>query len=786
MNKKPVLNLVQIDLDRLPGLSQPFVVPAQPGINLIYGANEAGKTSVARAIAQLLWPNNKVNKPFEVGAVFRDSRGDLRAKRQDADPVSWLRDGIDAPGPDLPGEHLAACYRLGLLDLNRLGSDDLDDSLAAEIRQQMAGGFDLSAVAQLFPAPSNRRSAERGKWDRAKTDLVRCEARHRDLSEQERGLASLIALQEQAQRSDTRADQYATALEHLALAEDQDSLITSLASLPTGMKFVHEGDDKQWQELAQLIQTKSEQIADLKKTIDQRADRLGPLNAPANLTERSLLVHKVRELAQENGGLELAVAEAAARHETALGDIAPELLAAEIPLQAEDAFQKLAESHRELSAQQSRQEHWTHLSNLALWRETGSEPKAMMGWWPVVAGAIEVLSALAILLWAGVESLPTLAQGLLLVLAADGVFRVSRWRPSGRSAAGAQIQNEIAHQKQQAEAAVTAAASARRDLLRDLGQSEHRNDHGLLQELDRVARARTTAEALAGAQERHEHNIKALSSAVATAVSALEAEGALEVTASVVGVQAALENLTQQKAQAEGLLEAQTNDINALAQAEGELSRATTRQNELRERFDFSEEVTDYQTALNERMAALPQHQTWSRDLDNVRRSMVALGEKLNPADAQLSASDLGAYREEALQQAANHTALTSEIAGLRERIKLARQGDELAKARALEAESTADLNDLLESRRDAALGRLFLDNTVHRHESNTLPPLLTAMNALLNTFTQGLYNLRVTATGFVAIDNQGDQRSLRELSDGTRAHSGVHEIGRASCRERV
>ena len=148
MSGAPVLNLTQLHLDRLPGIDASFSVSAEPGINLIIGPNEAGKSSLVRSVFGLLWPAEPVITPSSVRGVFSDEAGPLQARRDDNDPVTWTRSGDDCPAPELPGDHVAHCYHLGLLDLNRRQAGDLDQRLAREIRTQMAGGFDLAQPSQ--------------------------------------------------------------------------------------------------------------------------------------------------------------------------------------------------------------------------------------------------------------------------------------------------------------------------------------------------------------------------------------------------------------------------------------------------------------------------------------------------------------------------------------------------------------------------------------------------------------------------------------------------------------
>ncbi|MCB1184525.1 AAA family ATPase, partial [bacterium] len=158
------LDLQRLAAARLPGLPDGFVVEARPGVNLVLGANESGKSSFVRAVQRLLWPDRPGASPFEVTATFADDAGPLQAVRRDDGPVGWSRDGAPVPAPAVPEGHLAHCYRLGLLDLNRPDGDDADRELARQVRRQMSGGYDLAAVRELFPDRERAVGMRRRRW----------------------------------------------------------------------------------------------------------------------------------------------------------------------------------------------------------------------------------------------------------------------------------------------------------------------------------------------------------------------------------------------------------------------------------------------------------------------------------------------------------------------------------------------------------------------------------------------------------------------------------------------
>ena len=58
------LHLKQLSLTQMPGIAPPFTIDAEAGVNLILGPNESGKSSIARAVRLLLWPQEPATSPF--------------------------------------------------------------------------------------------------------------------------------------------------------------------------------------------------------------------------------------------------------------------------------------------------------------------------------------------------------------------------------------------------------------------------------------------------------------------------------------------------------------------------------------------------------------------------------------------------------------------------------------------------------------------------------------------------------------------------------------------------
>ena len=446
------MKLVDLRLERLPGIRQEFSLQPGEGVNLVFGPNGSGKSALTQAFLRLLWPVSGAPKPCEVTARFEGKAGSLRAQLANDDPVLWTRNDQTVDPPRLPPEHLARCYRLGMLDLNRLDTTDDDEALAREIRTQMAGGYDLAQLSErLFSTAPKAGHTERERLRRAKEKSFRIYSTHRQLARRENALDPQEAELLHARRAASRLALLEMIQERKSLRRAFEEATTRCNELPPGVASVQPDDDQTLKELRNRESENTKRLGDLESSLFRQREKAASLEFPATdgppFSELRLaeMLDPLRRLtdARDQAALDLAGARGAqipAEHlENGSSEVAP--------VDAE-TFQSLTRLHAALtSLEASREELETRSGGL----EQSSPARNVWGWVLAALGA----AALSVSAWLATrpvaepsaDAFPSLLSPLLIIGGATflvtGIFALARSRSGAGSRARTRLQEQL-------------------------------------------------------------------------------------------------------------------------------------------------------------------------------------------------------------------------------------------------------------------------------------------------------------------------------------------------------
>lgn len=313
---------------RAPGFEvEGFRVPdLDPGVNLIHGPNAVGKTTMARALQTLLWPESRQSSVRLFGEVSVGAQS-WRVEIE-PDRARFQRDGQEAERPSLPPSDQRDRYRLSLHDLLQHETDDA--SLADAIQREWSGGYDLGAAVEELgfdDSPSTRglkvvRSAEAAieDWKEAQRSV-------QELRDEQRRLPALQDDLEEAGRARDRVDLLRQAIEYAEAREELEDARARHEAFPAEVSKLDGSEADDVQELEERITGERETLESAAEAKNEAEEELEEADLPAEGLPDGLISElkdrrdTLSELEDRRREQKRELERARERREEAIGDI---------------------------------------------------------------------------------------------------------------------------------------------------------------------------------------------------------------------------------------------------------------------------------------------------------------------------------------------------------------------------------------------------------------------------------------------------------------------------------
>ena len=253
----PALFFKSIEILRMPGFSRGDldVNDLCPGVNIIYGPNASGKTTLGRAIHRLLRPTDPPHGNLSLRTTF-ELNGVLMFLDYDMGHVKCqkLADGADIDSPKLAPPEIGDRNVLALHDLV---NSERDHDLAQDIARELAGGYDVAEASRAL----GHRSSASGKGKLSKNHQAakknyREVFRQQDLLlGQQTTLKELQAEKRAACEAQILGRHLEKALEYVAASGKAEKARNLVEAFPQGTGDITLYDVKELDRLNELLKT---------------------------------------------------------------------------------------------------------------------------------------------------------------------------------------------------------------------------------------------------------------------------------------------------------------------------------------------------------------------------------------------------------------------------------------------------------------------------------------------------------------------------------------------------
>jgi uncharacterized protein YhaN len=259
----PSLTFSSLRVRRLYGLEHDLRVDDLcNGVNVIYGSNASGKTTLARALRLLLWPGEAGSERPILSGHF-SLGGDAWSVDLEGSTCTYQRERRQASRPTLPPSNQNHRYHLYLPDL--LAATDGDESFARQILQEAQGGVDVAGAAENldWEIPNRRKGATAREMETRRKAVREAETAQRELREQEASLDRLREQLEAAREAAVRVDALRQALDVVEAQTNLEEAQARLDAFPSVMESVR-GDE------AETLDALQKRLQDAEEEIDER------------------------------------------------------------------------------------------------------------------------------------------------------------------------------------------------------------------------------------------------------------------------------------------------------------------------------------------------------------------------------------------------------------------------------------------------------------------------------------------------------------------------------------
>ncbi|MCF8380269.1 MAG: hypothetical protein K9H49_11865 [Bacteroidales bacterium] len=294
-----------------------------PNINIIAGPNASGKSSTARIIKQLLWPNNTDGVFAESSAEIANENWDVKI---DSKSVKIQRQGIDDKFPGIPAFETSKRYNLALHELVK----DEDEDIAIEILRQSSGGYNLDKAQNNLSYSKkikDKGAKEYKEYFEAKNKQNSINQLQKDLLKEEEKLAILNEQFEKAKEGFSLKDIYQKLIDYLHSKIKYTTASEIFRSFPKEMDNLSGKEYEDIEELQNEIENADKAIEKAKIKIKACETRISELKLPGEgisdtfLNELSERIEKIGEFERREKEADLKIEESITRELEAIKNI---------------------------------------------------------------------------------------------------------------------------------------------------------------------------------------------------------------------------------------------------------------------------------------------------------------------------------------------------------------------------------------------------------------------------------------------------------------------------------
>ena len=277
-----VLCFTEVRVRRLYGLDHDLKADGlTTGVNVVYGSNASGKTTLARAIRMMIWPNRASEHQPILSGRFQLGTSKWRIDL-DGNRSTYEKNHQLASPPSVPPESHHTRYHLYLPDL--LAATDGVDDFAQLILQEAQGGVDVEGAASVleFGVPTRHRNTTASKVEDARKEVRETKRNQEKLQKKDRSLDGLRQRYEKAKTASVRVGAIEKAVDVAEARADHEKAVAQVDTFSSVHEHLRGDEAEQLDELQTEIEEAQRMVEKQERAIKDAEEVLNESILPTD------------------------------------------------------------------------------------------------------------------------------------------------------------------------------------------------------------------------------------------------------------------------------------------------------------------------------------------------------------------------------------------------------------------------------------------------------------------------------------------------------------------------
>ncbi|MCF7791632.1 MAG: AAA family ATPase [Victivallales bacterium] len=272
------MELKTVKINRLPGIFDRFSLKnLQKGINIIYGPNGSGKTSICNLVKTSLW-EKKAKNLSDTDAVLEWADSETKYNTDIFNSVKW--NSSDSGGaPSVPAENLAECFHISISEMFD-SSHNTEVEIAKKIYTEMSGGCDFNILKEKNKIPPRALKKEIAEYEQLIKEKRKLENIQDGLAEKQDKIAILKKEQMEAVKAGKKLSELEQIDAYLELQNSLNRTENKLDAFPEIMDRLTGDELDTLKKLKKEIFSTNEKIRKTEKEIGKAEKELSELELP--------------------------------------------------------------------------------------------------------------------------------------------------------------------------------------------------------------------------------------------------------------------------------------------------------------------------------------------------------------------------------------------------------------------------------------------------------------------------------------------------------------------------